>query len=166
MREDQPHGTALRVSCPFDLRFRASLRNAILNMLQKERTRRRLIPTVPIGQEPETDRSSGIEDDDGKVIEGFRDLVRRRLGDLGVAVLDARLAGEETKSLADSPLVGNPGENLAKRVVFQIKELAREYGERLGNPGFLRDIERAMGRELATVQKRRAAMAARRAVGA
>jgi hypothetical protein len=43
--------------------------------------------------------------------------------------------------------------------------LAREYGERLGDRGFLRDIERAMGREEATVAKRRTAMAARHTVG-
>jgi hypothetical protein len=35
----------------------------------------------------------------------------------------------------------------------------------LGDPGYLRDIERAMGREESTVEKRRTATA-RRAVGA
>jgi hypothetical protein len=152
-----------RRSGPFDLRFRASLRNAILNMAQKEQTRRRLIPTVSIGQEPEPGRSSGTEDDDGKIIKDFRHLVRKRLGRLGVAVLDVRLAGEEMKGLADSPLLGSPGKNRVKQVVCGIKELAREYAVRLGDPDFLRMVEMAMGRETATVEKRRASMAARRA---
>ena len=44
----------------------------------------------------------------------------------------------------------------------------QDYAASLGDPGFLRDIERAMGRESETIQKRRTAMAARarQAVGA
>ena len=38
----------------------------------------------------------------------------------------------------------------------EIKQLAKEYSPRSVNPGFLRDIERAMGREEETVAKRRA----------
>jgi hypothetical protein len=76
--------------------------------------------------------------------------------------LDARLSSEEMKGLAQSPLLGSPGKNRVKQVVCRIKELAREYAERLGDSGFLRMIERAMGREAATVEKRRAAMAGRR----
>jgi hypothetical protein len=152
-----------RRSGPFDLRFRASLRNAILNMAQKEQTRRRLIPTVSIGQEPEPGRSSGTEDDDGKIIHDFRQLVRRRLGDLALAVFNVRLAGGETKSLVGSPQLGSPDKNIVKRVVCQIKQLAREYAERLGDAGFLRAVERAMRDEQATVAKRRVAIAARRA---
>ena len=156
-----------RRSGPFDLRFRASLRNALLNVIEKEKTRKRLIPTVQIGEEPEPGRSSATEADDGKIIHDFRQLVRQRLGGLGVAVLDARLSGEEMKGLAQSPLLGSPGKNRVKAVVGHIKELAREYAVMRGDPGFLRDIERAMGREAATVGKRRAAMAVRTAaVGA
>jgi hypothetical protein len=151
------------VSGPFDLRFKASLRNAILNMVEKEKTRKRLIPTVRIGEEPEPSRSPETGDDDGKIIHDFRQLVRRRLGGLGVAVLDMRLAGGETKSLVGRPELGFADKNVIKKVVQQVKALAREYALRLGDPAFLRDIERAMGREAATVGKRRAAMAGRRA---
>jgi hypothetical protein len=45
-------------------------------------------------------------------------------------------------------------QHVVKKVVRQIKELAREYGERRG---FLGNVERAMGREEETVEKRRAA---------
>ena len=81
------------------------------------------------------------------------------------ARFDVRLGGGETKSLVGSPSLGSPGRWVVKRVVQEIKQLAREYGERLGNPGFLRDIERAMGREEMTVVKRRTATAARHTVG-
>jgi len=149
-------------SGPFDLRFRASLRNALLNMIERERNRRRLLPTVPIGRDSEPGRWAATEDEDQKIIKDFRDLVRRRLGDLALAVLDVRLAGGETKSVIGRPEFGSPDKNVIKRVVCQIKRLAREYAQRLGDSGFLRDIERATGREAATVGKRRAAMAASR----
>jgi hypothetical protein len=150
-------------SGPFDLRFKASLRNALLNMVERERNRRRLLPTVAIGQEPEPSRSPETGDDDERIIKDFRDRVRRRLGALGVAVLDARLGGKEMKGLADSPLLGSPGKNRIKAVVGRIKELAREYAIMRGDPEMLRRVERAMQDEEATVAKRRATMAGRRA---
>jgi hypothetical protein len=55
---------------------------------------------------------------------------------------------------------------VVKKVVQQVKELAREYAASLDDPGFLRDIERAMGREEETVAKRRTATVARQAVRA
>ena len=165
-----------RRSGPMDLRFKRSVANAIRNIVEKERNRRHYLPTVPIGQEftpggvttDDLPAQPGRDDhDDGKIIRDFRRLVRRRLGELGVAVLDVRLAGGETKSLVGSPSLGSPGKWVVKRVVQQVKELAREYAESLGDPGFLRDIERAMAAESETVEKRRATMtAARQAVGA
>jgi hypothetical protein len=146
-----------------DLRFKNSVSNAIKNLVEKEKNRRHYLPTVPIDQfEP-----SGImggNDGGEKVIQDFRRLVRRRLGDIGVAVLNARLAGEETKGLVGRPSLGSPGRWTVKRVVQQIKELAREYAASLVDPAFLRDIERAMGREEETVAKRRTST--RAAVGA
>jgi hypothetical protein len=101
--------------------------------------------------------SSGQQDD--KLVQDFRRLVRSRLGQLGIAVLDARLAGQETKSLIGRPDLGSPGKYVIKRVVQKIKLLAHQYaGSLLGDPAFLRDVQRAMGREEETVEKRRAAM--------
>jgi hypothetical protein len=142
---------------PLDLRFKRATANAIKNMVEKERNRRRLAPTIPIGQERGDDlpdRTSAENDE--KVIEDFRRLVRNRLGELGIAVLDARLAGQETKGLVGRADLGSPGRFVIKRVVQQIKGLAKEYAQRLGNPAFLREIERAMEREEATIQKRQA----------
>ena len=160
-----------RVSGPMDLRFKNSVGNAVRNLVEKERNRKRLLPTVPIRQEfqpggvtpDDLPAKSWTNDDDSmKVVQDFWRLVRRRLGEVGVAVLNARLAGEETKSLVGSPTLGNPGRWGIKRAVQQIKQLSREYAASVGDPGFLRDIERAMEREQETVAKRRTATAARR----
>ncbi len=154
-----------RVSGPMDLRFKRSVGNCIRNLVEKERNRRHYLPTVPIDQAPEP---GGMTPEGGgeRVIMDFRRLVRRRLGELGVAVFNVRLAGGEVKSLVGSPSLGSPGKWGIKRVVQDIKQLAREYAEHLGDPGFVRDIERAMGREEETVANRRASTAARQTAGA
>lgn len=135
------------ISGPMDLRFKRSVANAVRNLVEKERNHRRLLPTISIGREFEpggvTDlpaRSSPSQDE--KVIDDFRRLVRQRLGDLGAAVLDVRLAGGETKSLVGSPSLGNPGRWTVKRVVQEIKALAREFFA--GDPELLRRVERAL----------------------
>ena len=85
---------------PLDLRFKRSVANAVRNMVEKQRNARRLLPTVSIGQEMGDDLPDRMADDgEEKVIEDFHQLVRHRLGELGIAVLDNRLAGEEMKSL-------------------------------------------------------------------
>ena len=153
-----------RTSGPMDLRFKRSVGNAIRNMAELERNRRRLLPTVSIGQEFEpggvTDLPArSLPNNDEKVIHDFRRLVRRRLGGIGVAVLDVRLAGGETKSVVGSASLGSPGRWTVKRVVCQVKELAREFFQ--GDPDLLRRVERAMAAEGETVEKRRRATAAR-----
>ena len=152
---------------PTDLRFKRSVANAVKNLAERERNRRRLIPTVSIGQAFQPGavtaddlpaRASPAQDDD-KLIQDFRQVVRSRLGQLGIAVLDARLQGQETKSLVGRPDLGSPGRYVIKRAVQEIKALARQYASGIGDSAFLRDIQRAMGREETTVEKRRAAMA-------
>jgi hypothetical protein len=153
---------------PLDLRFKRAVANAIKNMAEKQRNARRLLPTVPVDQEFQPggmtdlpDRASTGRQDDERLIDNFRQLVRSRLGELGLAILDARLQDQETKGLVGRADLGTPGRFVIKRVVQEIKALASEYAQRLGDPAFLRDIERAMEREGATVQKRRATTAAR-----
>ena len=155
---------------PLDLRFKRSVANAIRNLVERERNRRRFIPTVSIGQDFQPggvmdvpDRASAGHNDE-KVVDDFRELVRRRLGEIGVSVLDVRLANGKTKSLVGNPSLGSPGKWIIKRTVRQVKEMAREFFS--GDPGLLRKIERAMASEEETVAKRRAATAARQAVGA
>ncbi len=145
-------------SGPLDLRYKRSVSNAIKNLVEKEKNRRHYLPTVPIDQQCEP---SGMMSDDGgeKIIRDFRRLVRRRLGQLGVAVLDVRLHGGETKSLVGSSTLGGPGRWSIKRAVQQIKELAQDYAVSLGDSTLLRSIAKAMARERDTVAKRRTAMA-------
>ena len=145
-------------SGPLDLRFKRSVSNAIKNLVEKEKNRKHYIPTVPIDQQCEP---SGMMGDDGgeKIIRDFRRLVRRRLGQLGVAVLDVRLHGGETKSLVGSPTLGGPGRWSIKRAVQEIKALAREYAVSIRDSEMLRRIERAIAGEKETVAKRRTAMA-------
>jgi hypothetical protein len=152
-----------------ELRFKCAVGNAIRNIVEKEKTRRRYLPSVPIAQEfvpgsvTADDLPAKSVPQDEKIIHDFRELVRRRLGDLAVAVLDARLDGIETKSLVGCPSLGSPGKWTIKKVVVGIKELAREFFR--GDPEMLRRIEKAMAGESETIGKRRAAMAAAR-VGA
>ena len=159
---------------PMDLRFKRSVGNAIRNMAELERNRRRLLPTVAIGQEFQPggitandlpDRPT-TQDHDERIIQGFRSLVRKRLGGIGVAVLQVRLDGGETKSLVGLPALGSPGRWKIKQVVGEIKELAREYATAIGDSELLRRIERAMAAETETVAKRRTTTAARHTVGA
>lgn len=143
--DERQHGS-------IDLRFKRATANAIKNMVEKDRNRSRFIP---IGQERGDDvPDRAARKDDEQLIDDFRRLVRSRLGELGLAVLDVRLAGEETRSLVGRADLGSPGRSVIKRVVGEVKALARTYAERRGDAGFLRNIERATGREKATVQKR------------
>ena len=151
-------------------RFKTSIANSIRNMVEKEANRRRYLPTTAIHQDFEPGAVTAddlparpsLGHDDEKVIDDFRELVRTRLGPLAATILGLRLAGGETKSLVGAPSVGSPGRFVIKRVVQQIKALAREFAERRGDAAFLRDIERAMDREDATIQKRLKTTAARR----
>ena len=159
-----------RTSGPIDLRFKASVTNAVRNLGAKERNRRRLIPTVPIQHDFEPggvmpddlpSRWSPIQGDE-QIIEDFRRLVRQRLGDMAVAILDVRLAEHETKSLIGTSAIGYADKNVVKRLVQGIKKLAYEYAVSLDDPAFLRRIERALADEAATVQRRVQSTAARR----
>jgi hypothetical protein len=143
---------------PFDLRWKRSVGNAVKNVAQKEANRRRLIPTITIDKEFKQDLPSRLpRETDEQVVEDFRQLVWSRLGQLGLAILDARMASLETKSLAGRGDLGNPSHFAVKRAVQQIKSLAREFAQQRGDPEFLWQIDRAMDKESQTVQKRLAA---------
>jgi hypothetical protein len=140
-------------SGPMPQRFKAAVTNAIKNLRSKEANRRRYLPSVPISGDFEPGSvANDVEDLD--VIEGFRRLVKERLGELAVALLDVRLSGQETQSLIGVEELGRPGKNQIKMTVRQIKSLAREYAEAMGDQEFLRDVDRTMGRERETVNKR------------
>jgi hypothetical protein len=159
-----------KVSGPMDLRFKKSVANAIRNLVEKERNRRHYLPSIPIQQdfEPGNITADALPArlgpaHDEKVIDAFRQFVQQHLGDFALAILDMRLSGGETKSLIGSPEVGGKGKDSIKRLVRRIKQLAQAFAASRGDPAFVRDIERAIGREEETVEKRRAAMVGRRA---
>jgi hypothetical protein len=137
---------------PLDRRFRRSVWNAIRNLVEKSQNRRKWMtavdPTVMAGMYVGRPLHNNI-------IGEFRDLVFQRLGKLALAILDQRLAGRETKNL-----VGSPGFTAysIKRDVQQIKELAHQFAQQIGDSGFLNLVNRAMDMESATVEKRKAAL--------
>lgn len=150
-------------------RFKNSVANALRNMVEKEANRRRYLPTTGIRQDFEPGgvtaddlpaRSAPAQDDEN-VIQAFRKFLQDRGGPLHTAVYDLRMAGGETRSLVGSPAVGSPGKYVIKRVVREIKDLAREFAQRLGDPAFLRDVQRAMERESETISRRVRTTAAR-----
>ena len=152
---------------PMDLRFKRSVGNAIRNIVEKEKNRRHYLPTMPLDQAAEP--SSMTNDDGGseKIIQGFRNLVRKRLGGLGVAVLQVRLDGGETKSLVGCKELGSPGKWKIKQVVQQVKELLGQFAAAIGDSELLRRVARAMAAESETIEKRRkSTRAARLGVGA
>ena len=71
---------------PFDLRWKRSVANACRNVTEKERNRRRFIPTVPIAQEftpggvtadDLPDRAATGGQDDEQLIGNFRQLASK-----------------------------------------------------------------------------------------
>jgi hypothetical protein len=143
---------------PFDLRFKRALANALKNLSEKERNRQHYIPSVPIRQAFEPGGiaaddlvARGTPEDDPKLLDDFRQLVRRHLGAIALRIFDARLEGIEMKTL--------PGVSsyMVKKTVLEIKALARKYAVAVGDPNLLRQIERLMAAEEMTVQRRKAA---------
>ena len=132
---------------PMDARFKVAVRNAVINLVEKRRSRRRL-GSAEVTPEIATQSSLGDE----SAIEEFRRLVRERLGDLGLAVLDVRLQGGDVKSLANS---GQTSYRI-KQLVQAIKALAAEFGDE----DFRAMVEKAMASEQRTLAKRFAARGA------
>jgi hypothetical protein len=139
-------------------RFRAATWNAIRNIAEKGRNRRKWFTAVdPVAM---AGQYAGRAPYNNNIVEEFRSLVGRKLGKLALAILDTRLEGGETKSL-----VGIPSLSIykIKQLVQQVKSLSRQFAERTGNWGFARMVARAMDSEQATVTKRKATAAARQA---
>ena len=78
---------------------------------------------------------------DGMIIADFTNLLKTRLGDLAVAIFDARLEGRQMKDLVGLPDLDHPSRYIIKRTVQEIKTLAREYAKKLDDPDFLRRVE-------------------------
>ena len=68
-----------------------------------------------------------------------------------MAVFDARMDGREMKDLAGLPELGSPGRYQVKQAVQGIKDAARAFAQQQDDSAFLRDVERLMAAEAATV---------------
>ena len=148
---------------PIEGRFKVAVRNAVLNLVEKTRARKRNIPSISIGQEFEPggvmpdDIAARSTPGDDEMIESFRRLVSDRLGRLALAMLDLRLEGGETKSLVGAEEFGRPSAYRIKQIVQAVKTLAREYG----GEDFQTMVEKAMEREAETAGRRRVAVGKR-----
>jgi len=160
---------------PLDLRFKRSVANAVKNVVAKEQNRRRYLPSIPIGNDfvpggvtaddlPAPSKPNHDPNHDPRLIDRFRTMLQSRLGDLAVGIFNARLEGQETKSLVGLSELGQPGRWVVKRVVQQIKALAHDYAQTLDDPDFLSQVERLMDTEAATIARRIATAHHRRRV--
>ena len=127
-------------------RFKVAMSRLIRNMAAKEANRRERFSAMSIDMMPAI-----AEPESEDLIGGFRELIQQRLEPLALQVFDMRLANRQTKGLT------GPSRYAIKKAVRQIKKLATSYARELDDPGFLRQIERLMEKEAATVEKRRVA---------
>jgi hypothetical protein len=141
---------------PLDRRFRAATWNSIRNILEKRRNRRKWMqnadPTAIAERTPQ--RSAG----NSEIIDVFRRLVKERLGELALSVLDQRLSGGETKELVG---IGTQSAFYVKQSVQSIKELAQRFAVKIGDNSFADMVSKAMAAESETIEKRKKSLAAR-----
>jgi len=73
-----------------------------------------------------------------------------------LGIFDARLNGEETKSLVGRPELGSPSKFAVKHAVQQIRDAAFEFAHATGDLAFVRQFQKFWDAQAATVQKRQA----------
>ena len=147
---------------PLERRFRRSVWNGIRNLAEKTRNRRRWMQSAdPVAMAKRLPGKQPYS----SLIDEFRNLVGDRLGKLAVAILDAKLAGEDAKDLVGRDDIGTPSAFYIKRETGEIKRLAERFAAQLGDPAFANMVAKAIAGEAATVEKRKQSMAARQAAG-
>ena len=92
---------------PLDLRFKRSVANAVKNVVEKEKNRRRFLPSRSAFMRTLFPPAPN-KDHDGTIIDRFRKLLQTRLGDLAVAIFNARLEGRQMKDLVGLPELDRP----------------------------------------------------------
>jgi hypothetical protein len=138
---------------PIIARFKTSVRNGIINLAEKRRTRTRrfrsggAVPEEIVAREP-----SG----DDQAVESFRRFVWERLGELGLAILDLRLSSSsgKNKELVGKQQLRSPSSYRVKETVKAIKKLAQEFARMTGDEELLAKVNNAMRAEKETVRKR------------
>jgi hypothetical protein len=132
---------------PILARFKVSVRNAVLNRLEKHQRRRKWFKHVS-PEEVEIAMHSAPGDEE--LIEKFRAEVEKRLEPLCLGVLDIRLDGGATKSLIASPAYASPSAYEVKRAVQKVKALAQSFGD----ASFQTRVQALMNSEQETLAKR------------
>lgn len=132
---------------PLDRRFKASVKNSLMNMAEKRGNRRRWFPAAQIAPDEVAGRGAPHEED---AIDDFRRLVRDRLGPLARAILDVRLDGGDTKALVGAPELGEPSSYRIKQTVQGLKALVGQFGD----DAFQTMVRRALDRQERTLQRR------------
>ena len=95
------------------------------------------------------------------LIDQFRSLVAEKLGPLATAILDRKIAGEDSSKMIGKAEFGTPSAFYIRRETRAIKELARQFASE--DPRFLRLVNQAFAAQSATATKRQQATAARQA---
>ncbi|MDY0169909.1 MAG: hypothetical protein RBS80_25425 [Thermoguttaceae bacterium] len=130
-------------------RVKKSIKNAVLNLLDKhQRRRRKFQPATP--EEVDIFAYYAAPERADHTIKQFRQQVQERLGTLALAVLDARLDGADVKSLIGLAEFGSPTSYKIKQVVQQIKALAATFGDE----SFRAMVSRALDAEQQTLARR------------
>jgi hypothetical protein len=145
---------------PIAARFKVAVRNAVLNLVQKRSNHRKNMPSISIHRRP--DGGPALQDElparsataEGEAIQAFRELVKARLGSFALALLDARLAGQDVKSLVGSPEFKQPSAYRLKLAIQAIKKLAEEFARQRHDESFLWQVRRAMAADTEIVQRR------------
>jgi len=132
---------------PILARFKVSVRNAVLNRLEKHQRRRKWFKHV---SPEEVEIAMHAAPGDEELIEKFRAEIEKHLSPLALAVFDIRLDGGQTKSLVGSPEVASPTAYQIKQEVQSIKRLAQQFGD----ASFQARVQRLMDAEQQTLARR------------
>jgi len=133
---------------PFMPRVKVSIRNAVLNLVEKRQRRRRWF--APVAPEDVDSSLHAVPNSDDETIERLRKEVEDELGKLALAVLDARLDGVDVKSLIGVPELFTPSHYQIKKAVQQVKALTATFGDEQ----FQAMVQRAMDAEQQTLARR------------
>ncbi|TWT62846.1 hypothetical protein Pan54_35920 [Rubinisphaera italica] len=130
---------------PIEGRFKLSVRNAILNLVQKRNQKRKRFPNADVHAmglpAPDKNLSQTLVDE-------FRDYLRLRAGNEAVQVLDARLSNVRMKDLSSE--FGSSYR--VKEIVKILKQTATEFAA--DDPEYFELVQKAMEEDEEKVGKR------------
>lgn len=154
------HGWNPQQHGPLDRRFGASVRNEIANIISKTQNRRKYVPTVSITNDY---NGHGVAEkylpparsQNDSVIADFSDWLRSRLGPLAVAVLNARLHGDDMAMLVGDEALGRPTRHKLRTTLQAIKQAGWEYAD--GDASLRSRIEELLDQDKQRAERMRVA---------